>query len=155
VVRARVLRSIGLVDKAISLLAEKGPFLPDPGLKAAVALELAECYAAGGDFTAAIEALGKAFASVEPGELAVQVGSKLAELCLRGNQPEQTMSMCSQLLSSATGDQRERLLRLQAEAYRAQKQYDRAVTVLLSQYGDRAAPTPTGPDLASRGQRGQ
>lgn len=141
--RARALRSIGLEEKAIAALAEKSSLLPDPGLRGAVALELAECHTAKGDFVQAVRTLGDVFALVEPGELAQQIGGKLAELCLRANQPEQAISVCSQLLNSAPAAQREHLLKLQAEAYRRQKEYGRAVAVLLSGYNDVTVPKPS------------
>jgi len=140
--RARALRSIGLVERAISALTEKISILPSPELKGAVAQELAECHAAKGDLAQAVKVLGEAFALVEPGDLAQQIGGRLAELCLRADQPEQALSVCSQLLNSASVEQAGRLLKLQAEAYRRQKEYGRAVAVLLSRHNDGTAPKP-------------
>jgi hypothetical protein len=87
--RARALRSIGLVEKAIAALVEKSSILPSPELKGAVTLELAECHAAKGDLAQAVKVLGEAFALVGPGDLAQQIGGRLAEFCLRADQPEQ------------------------------------------------------------------
>jgi tetratricopeptide (TPR) repeat protein len=142
ILRAKALRSIGLVEKAIAVLTEKSTILPSPELKGTVALELAECQAAKGDLAQAIETLGKAFALVEPGGLAQQIGGKLVDLCLRANQPEQAISVCSQLLNSASGEQKEHLLKLQAEAYRRQKDYGRAVAALLSRHNNVASMKP-------------
>jgi len=140
--RARALRSIGLVEKAIAALMEKNSILPSPDLKGAVALELAECHAAKGDLAQAVKVLGEAFALVEPGDLAQRIGGRLAELCLQADQPEQTISVCSQLLNFASGEQAGHLLRLQAEAYRRQREYGRAVVVLLSRHNDGTASKP-------------
>lgn len=130
--RARILRSIGLVDKAIALLEEKGPFLPSPELKGKISLELAACYNTHGDFEKARGALSQTFALVEPGPLAQHIGCELARVCLHVNQPSQTISVCTQLLEYATSiPEKQEIQSLLAEAYRQQKQYDLAVSVLL------------------------
>jgi tetratricopeptide (TPR) repeat protein len=152
--RAQVLRSIGLVEKAIAALEEKSALLPNPEFKGAVALELAECHAAKGDLPAATETLGKAFAAVGPGDLAQQIGGRLAEFCLQANQPEQVISVCSQLLNHAAGTQRERLLSLQAEAYRRQREYGRAVAALLSRHNSGVEPKSADPRVTP-GAQGQ
>jgi tetratricopeptide (TPR) repeat protein len=151
--RARALRSIGLTDRAISSLTEKSSLLASPELKGEVALELAECYATQGDLAQATKTLGEVFALVEPGDLAQQIGGKLAELCLRENQPEQTVSVCSQLLNSAAASQKEHLLKLQAEAYRQQGQYDRAVAALLSGYDNVKVAKPSQAGATTETQR--
>jgi tetratricopeptide (TPR) repeat protein len=148
--RARALRSIGLVDQAIAALVEKSSILPSPELKGAVALELAECHAAQGDLAQAIKVLGEAFALVGPGDLAQEIGGRLAELCLQADQPEQAISVCSQLVNSASTKQAQRLLRLQAEAYRSQRKYGRAVAVLLSRRTDGTATKPGQTDMTTR-----
>jgi tetratricopeptide (TPR) repeat protein len=153
--RAQILRSIGLTDRAMALLAEQSPFLPSPELKGAMALELAACHAADGDLTQARQTLSAAFAAVEPGDLAQRIGAELAELCLQEDQPEQAVSVCSQLLQYGTGKQRERLLRLQAGAYRRQGQYGRAVTTLLSRPTEGAASTMMAPAGTSGALRQQ
>ncbi len=152
--RARALRSIGLVEKAIAALMGKSSILPSPELKGAVALELAECHAANGDLAQAVKVLGEAFALVEPGDLAQQIGGRLAELCLRANQSEQAIAVCSQLLNSASQEQAGRLLGLQAEAYRRQGEYGRAVAVLLSRPNDATTPKP-GQAGVTTGTQGQ
>jgi ATP/maltotriose-dependent transcriptional regulator MalT len=151
--RARVLRSIGLAERAIPSLTEKSSLLPSPELKGTVALELAECHTANGDLAQAVRTLGEAFVLVEPGELAQQIGGKLAELSLRANQPERAISVCAQLLTSAPTTQKAHLLKLQAEAYRQQREYGRAVAVLLSRYTDVTAARPSGAGATAETQR--
>jgi tetratricopeptide (TPR) repeat protein len=143
--RARALRSIGLAEKATTALAQKSSILPSPELKGMVALELAECHVATGDLAQAVKVLAEVLAIMEPGDLARQIGGRLAELCLRSNQPEQAISVSSGLLDSASGRQREHLLKLQAQAYRQQRDYGRAVAVLLSRQAiDTAKPGRAG-----------
>ena len=43
--RAQVLRAIGLTDKAITTLKDRGQFLSNMELKGKISLELASCYA--------------------------------------------------------------------------------------------------------------
>jgi len=150
--RAQVLRSIGLEEKAIAALAQKSSLLPSPELKGAVALELARCYSAKGDVAAAIETLGNALPLVPPGDLAQQMGCELVELCLQANRPEQALGMCSQLLARGAGPVRQRLVRLQAEAYRRRGEYDRAVAVLLSEPRIHARPQVTESGASSGNQ---
>ena len=148
--RAQALRSIGLVDRAISLLAEKGAFLPSPDLKGAVALELAACYLEKGQPESARETLGQSFAQVKPGPLAQQLGAQLATICLHLSRPEQALSVCARLLEYvAAGPERDRLLQLQAEAYRRQQKYGRAVEMVLQRHRTDALPQPMTPAVTS------
>lgn len=138
--RVQVLRSIGLVNKAVVLLQEKGQFLPSPELKGAVALELAACYIDGDDFESARKTLSDAFAMVGPGPLALQIGQELARTCLRLGQTSQAASVCSQLLVHASAAEKPPILNLLAEAYRKQGQYDRAMIAMLDRYNDATDP---------------
>jgi tetratricopeptide (TPR) repeat protein len=130
--RAGILRSMGLTDKAITALGEKSQFLPNPELRGKVALELAVCYSDIGQFEDARKTLSEAFALVEPGPLAQQIGCELARVCLRVNQTGQAISVCSQLLGYTSGTaEREQIATLLSQAYRKQREYDSAVSVLL------------------------
>ncbi len=130
--RARILRAMGLVDKAILVLRERSQFLPNPELKGKVALELAACYSDIRQFESARKTLSEMFALVEPGSLAHQIGCELANVCLHVGQAGQAISVCSQLLASATNTaEREQISAMLAEAFREQREYDRAVSVLL------------------------
>jgi tetratricopeptide (TPR) repeat protein len=131
--RTRVLRSIGLTDKAITLLADKSPYLPDPELKGKVAVELSRCYRESGALELARKALSEAFTTVEMGPLAQEIGGELADTCLRLGQPAQAIAVCTPLLEHAGPAEKEKLLGLLAEAYRRQQKYDRAVALLLDQ----------------------
>lgn len=138
--RSQVLRLIGLTDKAASLLQEKGQFLPNPDLKARVALELAACQISNGALESARKTLSDAFAMAEPGPQAQQIGRELARTCLRLGQAGQAISVCSQLLERGTVADRPPVLDLLAEAYRKQGQYDRAMAIMLNQYDNATDP---------------
>jgi tetratricopeptide (TPR) repeat protein len=142
-IRAQILRSIGLQDKAVAILEAKSQFLPNSNLKGKVALELAACYVEGNELERARKTLSDALALVDPGALAQQIGCELARICLRLGQPEQAISVCSQLLQHATHPaERQAVRSLLASAYREKGQYERAVSVLLE---DRATSTLSGP----------
>jgi tetratricopeptide (TPR) repeat protein len=149
--RVQVLRSIGLTDKAASLLEEKGQFVPSPELKGRVALELAACRVSEGDVESARKTLSDAFAMSEPGPQAQQIGVELARACLRLGQTGQAISVCSQLLAYATASDKQPVLDLLTEAYRKQGQYDRAMAVILNQYENvadlNAVPKPPAPGV--------
>ena len=133
--RAQTFRAIGLADRAAALLEEKTQYLPSPELQAKVALELAQCHLEAGRFEPARKTLGQAFATVEPGPLAIQIGRELASVCLRLGQTAQAVSVCSQLLARASAAERPALLALLADTYRKQGKYDQAVAALLDRYG--------------------
>jgi tetratricopeptide (TPR) repeat protein len=131
--RTHVLRAIGLTDKAITLLADKSPYLPDPELRGKVAVELGRCYREAGALEQARKTLSEAFTVVDTGPLAQEIGGELADTCLRLGQPAQAIAVCTPLLEHAGATQKEKLLGLLAEAYRRQQKYERAVAVLLDQ----------------------
>ena len=115
-----------------------------------MALELAACYQEKGQPESARETLGQSFAQVKPGPLAQQVGTELATICLHLDRPEQALSVCAHLLEYvAAGPERDRLLQLQAKAYRRQQKYGRAVETVLEQQRTDAPPQPTTPAVTS------
>jgi tetratricopeptide (TPR) repeat protein len=158
--RARTFRAVGLADKAATLLEEKSQYLSSPELHAQVAVELAQCHIEEGNFESARKTLGEAFAAVEPGPLADQIGRELAGVCLRLGQTAQAISVCSQLLARlgvpngesrtaglpanakpgaagpepSTASERQSILALLADAYRKQGRYDQAVAAMLDRY---------------------
>ena len=137
--RAQVLRSIGLVDKAIAALQEKGQFLPSPELKGKVAVELAACYTHNGDIELARKTLSDAFALVGPGPLAQEIGLELARACLHLGQADQAILVCTQLIEHAVASDvkdsdaaaRQPILDLLADAYRKEGKYDQAVATII------------------------
>ncbi len=143
--RAEVLRTIGLADKAVVLLNEKRQFLSNPELKGKVALELAKCHADTDDLERSKETLSDALAVAGPGPLAQQIGCELARVCLRLNQPAQAASICSQLLAHADETDRGPILDVLADVRREQGQYDQAVAALLDRRDSAADPNDIHP----------
>ena len=139
--KSKVLRSMGLVGRAITTLGDRAEYLDDPKLKAKVSFELAECLAAEGDLEIARSKLTEILTSVEPGSLAHEVALKLAEVCLKLGQNAQTISTCSQLLDSGPSAQiKQRALNILAMVYQQQKNYDKAAMALAGKWNENEPP---------------
>ncbi len=131
----RILRMMGLVDKCITTLTERANYLSDPQLNAKISLELARCYVAKGNLELARKTLTDSLAAVEPGPLAHDVALELADICLKLHLPDQTISVCTKLLDSAPSEQvKQNALQLLAAAFDRQKNYEMAALTLLGQW---------------------
>jgi len=132
--KARVLRSMGLSDKAILVLADRAEYLLDTQLKAKVLYELAKCHIAEQYLELAHGNLIGALVLIEPGPFAHEVGCELAEVCLKLRQNSQAVTICQQLLNSApSAPIRQRAMNILATAQLRQKNYEGAVLALLGQ----------------------
>jgi len=139
--KSKILRSMGLFDKAITTLGDKAEYLADPQLKAKVFFEMAECSAAMRDLELARSKLTEILTFVEPGSFAHEVSLKLAETCLKLGQNAQTISICSQLLDSRPSAQiKQKALNILATAYQQQKNYDKAAITLLGRWDGNESP---------------
>jgi tetratricopeptide (TPR) repeat protein len=133
--KSRILRAMGLIDKAISILGDKAEYTSDPQLKAKISLELTDCHIAKGNLEPARRKLTKILAIIKPGPLAQETALKLADVCLKLGQNSQSISICSQLLDSAPSERiRQKTLKILAIAYNQQKNYDKAALALLGQW---------------------
>jgi tetratricopeptide (TPR) repeat protein len=143
--KAGVLRSMGLFDKAILVLGDRAEYLLDLQLKAKVLYELAKCQDAYGDLEEARRNLTEVLVLVEAGPFAYEVGCELADVCLQLGQDSQVVSICSQLLdSNPPAPIRQRALDLLAKAHVRQKNYEGAVLALLGQPKAIKQPSPEG-----------
>jgi tetratricopeptide (TPR) repeat protein len=139
--KANVLRAMGLVDKAIAILGDRAQYLPETELKTRISFELAKCYVVNGDLALARKKLVDILALVEPGPLADEVALELADVCLKLGQDSQTISICSQLLDSSPATEiKQKALVLLATAYNSEKNYDKAALSLLGQWETVKAP---------------
>jgi tetratricopeptide (TPR) repeat protein len=136
--KAKVFREMGLVDKAVATLGDRAQYLPDSQLKAKTSLELTKCYVAKGNLGLAHELLNKTRLVVEPGPLADQIALELASLCLELDQSHVTILICEQLLDIGPPEHTKlKALSLKAAAHKQLKDYEKATLALLGQY-DRA-----------------
>ncbi len=153
--KSKVLRSMGLIDKAITTLGDKAEYLDDPKLKARVSFELAECLVAGGDLEVARSKLAEILTFVEPGFFSHEVALKLAEVCLKLGQNAQTISICSQLLNSRPSAQiRQKALNTLATAYQQQKNYDKAAMALADKWDENEPPDEKRAPAGTRQEQG-
>ncbi len=135
--KSKILRTMGLVDKAISVLGDKADYIPDLQLKAKLSFELAKCYIAKDNLELARKDLTKILVLIEPGPLAQEVALELADVCLKLGENSQAIYVCSQLLDSDPSEQiRQKTLSVLAMAYKQQKKYDKATLILLDKWND-------------------
>ena len=133
--KSRVLRGMGLVDKAVTLLADKEAYLLDDQLKARIGYELSECYCEQGGPELAYKSLSKTLEWADSGPLAHKTLLKLAEVCLALELDAQAKSACSRLLGmQPSGPIRQKTLELLAAVYDKQKNYERAALALMGQW---------------------
>ncbi len=133
--KGKVLRFMGLPDKAISSLGDTVEYLPDSQLKTRVSFELVNCYIAKGDLQFAYEKLPKILSSAAPGPLAHKIALELAEVCLKLEQNPQTVFVCLRLLDSAVSARiKQKTLKVLAAAYKRQRKFDDAALALFGQW---------------------
>jgi len=133
--KCRILRMLGLLDTAIVSLRDRAEYISDPQLSAKMFFELAQCHIAKGNLESARSGLSEILGTVEPGPLAQQTAMELADVCLKLERGSQTISVCLQLLELDVSEQKkQQILRMLAEAYNQQKNYDKATLALSGQW---------------------
>jgi tetratricopeptide (TPR) repeat protein len=133
--KSKVLRVMGLVDKAIAIIGDRAEYVSDTQLKTKICFELSDCYIEKGRLDVAHKKLAEILVLTESGPLAHEIALRLAEVCLQLGQNNQTISVCSQLLNLQPSEQiKQKTLDLMAMAYKQQKNYDRAALALLGQW---------------------
>ncbi|MHC4585407.1 MAG: tetratricopeptide repeat protein [Planctomycetota bacterium] len=132
--KSKVLRLMGLPDKAIAVLGDNAEYLPDSQLKIRISFELANCHIVKGDLDFAHKKLTDILISAAPGPLSHEIALRLAELCLDIGQSSQTITVCRQLLDSEVSSRiRQKALKVQAAAYNQQKNFEDAALALVGQ----------------------
>ena len=148
--KSKILRAMGLVDKAIVALGDRAEYISDSQLKARISFELTNCYIAKGNLELARTNLAEILVLVEPGHFAHEAALELANVCLKLGQNSQAISVCSQLLDLGPAEQiKQKALNILATAYTRQKNYDRAALTLLGRWNG----TEATPHLLSSGSR--
>jgi tetratricopeptide (TPR) repeat protein len=132
--KSKVLRLMGLPDKAITALGYNAEYLPDSQLKTRISFELANCYIAKGDLDLAHKKLTDILISADSGPLSNEIALRLAEVCLDLGQSSQAITVCNQLLDSEVSNQiRQKALKVQVAAYNHLKKFDNAALALVGQ----------------------
>lgn len=133
--KCRIFRMMGLVDTATFSLRDRAEFVSDVQLNARISFELAQCHIAEGDLERARSRLSEVLSAAEPGALAQTTALELAGVCLKLGRSAQSISVCLQLLDSDVSPQmKQQTLKTLAAAYRQQKDYDKAASVLSGQW---------------------
>ncbi|MGB2866182.1 MAG: tetratricopeptide repeat protein [Sedimentisphaerales bacterium] len=133
--KCRIFRMLGLLDKAIVSLRDRAEYISDSQLNAKISFELAQCHIAKGNLESARSGLSEILSTVEPGPLALQTAMELADVCLKIGRGSQAVSVCLQLLESDVSEQKKQeILRMLAAAYNQQKNYDKATLALSGQW---------------------
>ena len=133
--KSRVLRAMGLPDKAIATLGDRAEYVSDAELKARICFELSQCYIEKGSLNLAYRKLAEILVLTKSRPLTHEATLRLAEVCLQLGQNNQTISVCSQLLDLQPSEQiKQKTLDLLAMAYKQQENYDRAALALLGQW---------------------
>jgi len=131
-IQSKVYRSIGLAEKAHSILGDKAEYISDPQLKSEILLEIGRCYVSMGDFPEAENILSKTIIIVEPGPHADQIKLELAQVLFNQNKSDQTILICTKIMESNTDKKiSEAASKLASEAYKRKDDYNNAAAVLL------------------------
>jgi tetratricopeptide (TPR) repeat protein len=132
--KSKVLRLMGLPDKAIAVLGDNADYLPDSQVKTRMSFELSNCYIAKGDLNFAHKKLTDILVSAESGPLSNEISLRLAEVCLDLGQSSQTITVCKRLLDSEVSIRiQQKASKLLAAAYNQQKNFDNAALALVGQ----------------------
>jgi len=130
--KSRVLRQMGFVNKAIASLGDRAEYISEPEMKARVLFELAGCYIEEGRLELARRNLAQVLVLVERSSLSDKAAVELADVCLRMGQGEKTIELCTKILEFEPEEQiKKRARLLLAEAHKQQKEYDKAALALL------------------------
>ncbi len=133
--KTRLLRAIGLEDKAIAILGDRAEYITDEQLKAKILLELIDCYISKENLEDARRKLIQILVIADSGPLANEVALRLADVCLKLGHDSQTISVCEQLLELDPPVQAKRkALDLLAMAYSRREDYDKAAMALMGQW---------------------
>ncbi len=133
--KSRVLREMGLPEKAAVFLNEKNQFVTDPKIKARICMELAYCSIAQKHDQHACQYLDKLLVTTNRETLTNETGIRLAELYMILNQNQKTIEVCKMMLErSLSESQRNSILHILGQAYQQQHHYDKAVMAFLGQW---------------------
>jgi len=133
--KAKILRSMGLLNKALLTLGDKDTYLVNQQLKAKIALERANIALAQNDPNLAYDNLVETITYIEPGPLAQEITCKLADISLKIAKYQQSLLFCRQLLKSKPDtDLKDKALYIMAKAHRSQKDYNQAALCLLGKW---------------------
>jgi len=146
--KCRILRKIHLPDKALAALNDRFDYILQPQLRAKAYFEVGKCYADTDQTENAYHCFVKLLTITEPGLLADRATLELAELSLKLDKNDKAVELCSQLLArQIPRGLRRAAVRIMAQAYEKQNNYEKAIRLLVEQAEN--PPDATGDKTAS------
>jgi len=135
ILKSRLFRAMGLVDKALVVFGDRIEYTYDKQLRAQIYFELSQSYIEAGDYVAAGKLLSEVIVLTQPGALMYESALSLADVCLKQGNSLQAISVCRQLLQlEPQADVKQKALELLAAAYKQNKNYDSAALALMGQW---------------------
>ncbi|MHC4194098.1 MAG: tetratricopeptide repeat protein, partial [Planctomycetota bacterium] len=133
--RSEILRTVGLADSAIAALRDRSEYVSDEQSKVRLSFELVKCHIVKGQLKVARKDLADILLKVDPGPLAHEIASELADVCVKLGHSSQAISLCLQILNSSPATEIEqKVVNLLATAYSQAKEYDKAALVLCGRW---------------------
>ncbi|MCF7972282.1 MAG: tetratricopeptide repeat protein [Phycisphaerae bacterium] len=134
-VKSRVLRNAGFMDRAIGLLQHTKGSVISPSLNAKISFELSLSLIEKGELVDAQQELSSTLIKGEAGPLSHEIALTLAQVCLELNQDDQAISVCEGVLKLGPDPSLvHKASQLLAEAYTHKKNYDKAALALMGQW---------------------
>jgi len=133
--RARVLREMGLIDKSLTLLDRNIEYISDKNLRARMSFEQARCMIVKEQYESACDVLMRLLLYVEDVDVSQDATLKLVEVLLELRRNKEAVRFCRQLLESdPPEDIRKKTLILLGKAYKRQKDYESAALALTGKW---------------------
>ncbi len=130
----RILRKIHLAQKALDILNDRFDYILQPQLRVKAYFEVGQCYIETDQTKKAHRCFAKLLTITEPGPIADHAILKLAELSLQLNKNDEAIELSSQLLERQVSDDlRQAAVHVMAQAYKNQKNFEKAILLLLEQ----------------------
>jgi len=98
--KASVLREMGLADKAAGVLRAEASLVSSPQLGASLEVEMARCLAADGRLGDARYRLAAVLPQIAPGPLAWRAARELAEICIKSGDIDQAVALMEEVLKA-------------------------------------------------------
>lgn len=127
VLTAQVLRALGLLEKARSVLKLQLSATDAPELHAVVGVELAQCHIDAEDYESAQQLLTEVLPLLRNEQALWLAEVLLADVCLKMDEPDQAIQIAQKVRDSTAPDELQRRAgRILGEAYLLKKEYEKA-----------------------------
>jgi len=127
ILTAQVLRALGLLEKARSVLKLQLSATEAPELHAMVGVELAQCHIDAEDYDSAQQLLTEVLPLLRNEQALWLAEVLLADVCLKLDEPDQAIQIAEKVRDSTAPDELQRRAgRILGEAYLLKKEYEKA-----------------------------